>query len=132
MTIDILGWSTMILAVWGALGPLAGVFCGQHLAKRWQKEQWVRENRKQECRELLDAIYEQGVARKGSHEDDVTQFKLTRTFISRIFIADELERLKTQERWKDLFVLPKQNLSSEEYLKKREELTDEIRKLARE
>jgi hypothetical protein len=37
-------------------------------------------------------------------------------FISRIFIADDLERLKTQQRWKDH---PKQNLSSEEYLKRR-------------
>ena len=106
MNVDIFVWPTIILAIWGAVGPLVGVVYGQHLAKRWQKEQWIRENRKQECRELLDAIYEQAVARKGSHDEDVTQFKLTRTFISRIFMADDLERLKTQQRWKDLFVHP--------------------------
>ncbi len=47
MNIDTFVWSTIILAVWGAVGPLVGVRYGQKLAKRWQREQWIRENRKE-------------------------------------------------------------------------------------
>jgi hypothetical protein len=45
------------LAIWVAVGPLVGVRYGQELAKRWQREQWIRENRNEECRELLQTQF---------------------------------------------------------------------------
>jgi oligoendopeptidase F len=134
MNIDIFVWSTIILAIWGAVGPLVGVRYGQELAKRWQREQWIRENRKEECRELLDAIYEQSPSRTAvSYEQMLSQDSLSRISKSRIFIAEDLARLNVQQRWRDMLnnVVDKK-ASFDEYQKLREELLEEIKRLAKE
>ena len=128
---DIFLLSTIILAIWGALGPLVGVRYGQDLARRWQKEQWIRENKRQEAKELLAVIYEQLPVKFPNKEQELTEFKLTQTFNNRVFIACDLQKLKTQERWRELRNdVRYQKIQSEEYLKRREELTSEIRELA--
>jgi hypothetical protein len=134
MNIDIFVWSTIILAIWGAVGPLIGVRYGQELAKRWQREQWIRENRKEECRELLDAIYEQSPsATFVSSEQMLSEDNLLRIFKSRIFIAEDLARLNVQQRWNDMHnkVVAKK-AGFVEYRKLRDELLDEIKRLAKE
>jgi len=134
MNIDIFVWSTIILAIWGAVGPLVGVRYGQELAKRWQREQWIRENRKEECRELLDAIYEQSPSRTAvSYEQMLSQDSPSRISKSRIFIAEDLARLNVQQRWRDMLnnVVDKK-ASFDEYQKLREELLEEIKRLAKE
>jgi hypothetical protein len=134
MNIDIFVWSTIILAIWGAVGPLVGVRYGQELAKRWQREQWIRENRKEECRELLNAIYEQFPSRTTlTYEQMFSQDNLSRIFKSRIFIAEDLARLNVQPRWRDMFNnAVDKKVSGDEYQKLREELLEEIKRLAKE
>src|SRR5579863_81565 len=53
---DFFMWSTIVLAVWAAVGPLVGVRYGQELAKRWQNEHWIKDNARQECRELISTM----------------------------------------------------------------------------
>jgi hypothetical protein len=47
---------TLALAVWGVVAPLVGIFLGNYLTKSWQREQWLKDCRKEECRELLTAL----------------------------------------------------------------------------
>jgi hypothetical protein len=134
---DIFLWSTIILAIWGAVGPLVGVRYGQELAKKWQRQQWISENRKQECRELLNLMaanyFAKNVARgrQARPEDhaldrDVT-FKLANAFRSCIFVAKEIEALKVRERWSQFAA--RTEVASEERLKTFNELFAEIRGL---
>jgi hypothetical protein len=132
---DILLWSTIILAIWGAVGPLIGVRYGQELAKRWQREQWIRENRKEECRELLAAIYEQSLPSVQilTSEEISSRANLSRILESRIFIAEDLARLNVRQRWYDMFNnTAHKKASRDEYQKLREELLQEIKRLAKE
>lgn len=42
--------------VWAVCGPLLGVFIGSLLASRWQRQQWIRENKKADYRRIFDAL----------------------------------------------------------------------------
>jgi len=42
--------------VWAAVGPLVGVWIGAVLAKRWQREQWIADNKRAEYRKLLTTL----------------------------------------------------------------------------
>jgi len=69
-------WSTIILGVWAAIGPLVGVRYGHDLAKRWQKEHWISDNKKQEYRELLGILTASFGAIESSNDgavDDVSR-----------------------------------------------------------
>lgn len=45
-----------LYAIWAAVGPLVGVIIGAWLAGRSQHRQWVRDSKKAEYREVLDAL----------------------------------------------------------------------------
>ena len=53
---DIFVISTIILAIWGAVGPLVGVRYGNALARRIQRERWIADNKKEEFRALLAGL----------------------------------------------------------------------------
>ena len=106
-------WSTIILGIWAALGPLVGVRYGHVLAKRLQKEHWTTDNKKQEFREVLSAITEafSTIVRYGSigagsgpeeqrarDRAESTSFAILR---DRLFIARELEELRAIHRWSE-------------------------------
>jgi hypothetical protein len=42
--------------VWAVCGPLIGVFIGSLLASRWQRQQWIRENKEADYRRIFDAL----------------------------------------------------------------------------
>src|SRR5882762_7637722 len=44
------------MKVWSGVGPLVGVLVGALLARRWDRQKWTNDNRKEECRELLTAM----------------------------------------------------------------------------
>jgi hypothetical protein len=46
----------LLVAIWGPIGPLVGIFIGHYLLKGWQREQWLLDNVKGETRELLIAL----------------------------------------------------------------------------
>src|SRR5437588_521888 len=111
-------WSTIILTIWAAVGPLVGVRYGQELAKRWQREHWTNDNAKQECRELLSTITHtfsvvlryhamstSGLPLVGPHDavemrerNQVEQDSLE-IFYRMLFISDELNKRKIRNRW---------------------------------
>ena len=42
--------------IWAVTGPIVGVLIGSWLAARWQRTQWIQDNKKVEYRQLLDAV----------------------------------------------------------------------------
>jgi len=52
-------WKTIAVhfyQVWAVCGPLIGVFIGSLLASKWQRQQWIRENKKADYRRIFDAL----------------------------------------------------------------------------
>jgi hypothetical protein len=117
-SMDFFVWSTIILAIWAAVGPLVGVRYGSELSKRVQREHWINDNAKQECREVLStlttafavivryhAVPISGPPISGPHdsgemrERDEVERRSLETLHSRLFIADELEKRQIRERW---------------------------------
>lgn len=114
---DFFVWSTIILAVWAAVGPLVGVRYGSELSKRAQREQWINDNAKQECREVLSTLTTAFAVIVRYHavpisgppisaqdsgemrERDEVERRSLETLHSRLFIADELEKRQIRERW---------------------------------
>ena len=101
---------TPILAFAGIGGTLAGVYIGQRMSQKWQREQWILDNRKEEFRALLDALSEAlraemtmyaGVALGGEQERAIveTHSNTMRVIRSRIFAADLVNGLQFETRW---------------------------------
>jgi hypothetical protein len=110
---DYFVWSTGILTVWAALGPLVGVGYGQELARRNQKAQWVADSRKKEFRELLNVLdgvfafyVRENVVKKEEKASQKEYLDLNHKAMwcirDRLFIADDMERLNVLERWRGM------------------------------
>jgi hypothetical protein len=132
---DVLVGSTIILGIWAAVGPLVGIRYGQELAKRWQKEHWIAQNRKQEFQEVLEAI--------ASHFDPVNsgfgsrgtlrapaEMRVREVFRTRIFIIEEMKALKVQERWEQAVGSRDKGCPREEFRARFEKLCDDLRSAA--
>jgi hypothetical protein len=91
--------------VWTALGPLVGVLIGAWLTRTGDRKKWERENRKEECRELITAISHAATLQinvgNGTSERQVYEAYLesVRTFHDRIFIAKDIEGTKLLDSW---------------------------------
>lgn len=49
-------WATIILAVWGAIGPLVGIYIGHRLLRDQHRRQWLADNKIQEWREVITTL----------------------------------------------------------------------------
>jgi hypothetical protein len=49
-------WVTLILAIWAAIGPLAGIGIGHYLVRSWERRRWLVENRAEEYRKVLGGL----------------------------------------------------------------------------
>jgi len=108
---DVFVWSTIVLTVWAAVGPLVGVGYGHVLTKRWQKEHWIADNKKQEYRELLgiltnsfSIIVQFGVPNVLFSGDEIqkrhaAEMAVLAALRNRLFIANEIRDLKLFDRW---------------------------------
>jgi hypothetical protein len=114
---DFFVYSTVVLSIWAALGPLVGVRYGHELAKRTQREHWINDNAKQECRELLATIASgfsviltyharsSSLPITGPHDEaerrerDKVERDSLEIFYSRLFVSDELNKRKIRDRW---------------------------------
>lgn len=94
----------------GVIGALGGVFLGQFFGRRSHREQWILETRKEEARELLDAL-------SSSFEEEIRSFSVLvldgqdelrlieatghvmRIIRTRIFTADIVENTHIEVRW---------------------------------
>ncbi len=97
----------------GILGTVVGVSLGHHLSQKSQREQWVRDKRTEEFRELQSALADyfteeiavesRGRTRNPEDQNKLLQLKATlfRVMRSRLFIAREIQRLDVEGRWQD-------------------------------
>ena len=101
---------TLIVALVGIIGTLGGVFIGQRMSQTWQREQWIRDKRNEEFRELLMALADSlrvemtmyAGAVMGADQQRLlvdTHSNTMRTIRSRIFVADLVERCQIELRW---------------------------------
>jgi hypothetical protein len=102
--------------VWSGVGPLVGVLVGTLLARSWDKQKWMNDNRKEECRELLTAMTKvadsclEARARIGSAGPAAIEAvqaawaedrKCMIVLQDRIFIAQRLSQERMFKRWND-------------------------------
>ncbi|MGB8064678.1 MAG: hypothetical protein WCF26_22520 [Candidatus Sulfotelmatobacter sp.] len=93
-------WWPVIINVWALLGPLLGIFVGAYLARRWQRQQWIADNKKQEFKDLLGAMTRVntllvrygGVPSPGTETIEAEQLVLVSETC--LFISDFLEKSK--------------------------------------
>jgi hypothetical protein len=109
------------------IGTLGGVVIGQQMSKNAQKDQWRRDNVRQECRELLGQLsvtlfafidwanavrFEAHHAKASENAVAVTQqynkavVNLHRNFGSRLLIANEIINAKIAARWQSEVIDP--------------------------
>jgi hypothetical protein len=111
--------ATIIAAAVGITGAFGGVFAGQWMSRSSQRIQWVLDNRKQECRELLTALsvcYDSLLKVKSTRymgfasdtlQVDVdseryykkTEDDLKRIIGDRLFIAADVENVQIRSKW---------------------------------
>jgi hypothetical protein len=116
---------TLILSIWAGVGPLVGLLTGTFLQMRIARNQWLRDNRKQECRELMGALsaasvalgywylgvsqlqsrfgvvdehLNQAVAERLKHYIDLNT-TLQMLFVDRLFIYEEVRDAEIRDRW---------------------------------
>lgn len=105
---DIFVWSTIILGVWAAVGPLVGVRYGSQLAERVQRQHWLSDNKKQEYRELLSTLsriqrllLQVGGLVSGEEERMIREAEneTWRIIQDRVFIAETMQEIGLLSRW---------------------------------
>ncbi len=113
--LDIFVISTIVLVVWGAIGPLVGVRYGHELAKKSQRDHWVNDNAKQEYRELVSVLFQSAniaianrtLGRETTQAEEDKEFEADSAFLeavnTRLFIRQFVEDAKIQERWQEAF-----------------------------
>lgn len=90
---------------WSVLGPLLGVLIGAWLGRSWDSKKWERDNRKEECRELIKSIthaaaLELNIGSGTSQQEAYDAYlESLKTIHDRIFIAEDLEREKIMDSW---------------------------------
>jgi hypothetical protein len=90
---------------WSVLGPLVGVLIGAWLTRRGDFKNWERENRKEECRELIIAITHAATLAinvgSGTSGDEAynAYLETVKTIHDRIFIAADIEKAEILDIW---------------------------------
>jgi hypothetical protein len=90
-------WWPVLINVWALLGPSLGIFIGAYLTRRWQRQQWIADNKKQEFKDLLSAMTQVntllvkygGVPSPGTETNEAEHLVLVSE--SCLFISDFLE-----------------------------------------
>jgi hypothetical protein len=100
------------LSVWSAAGPLFGVGLGAYLTMRTQRAHWVADSKKEEYRELISTLTQSSSVilefhgpmiahgpeeQRAAHE---AQLKALAVISSRLFIAEDVQRLDLTNRWR--------------------------------
>ena len=105
--------ATLIVAVAGITGTLASGVIAQVMARQSQLEQWLLDNRKQECRELLSSLATTFLTMLRHKEPHLPQSPEVQSMISnarlesarilhdRIFIRSDLASASILKRWAD-------------------------------
>lgn len=109
--------ATIILTIWGAMGPLVGIVLGHRLRKSWQREQWIADNRRREYQELLGTLMRSagilmdyrnamGTITAGTAEDQRRRAEAgseaANVLSDRIFIANDIQEARIPELWSEM------------------------------
>jgi hypothetical protein len=96
---------------WSVLGPLVGILTGAYIANRNERKHWVADNKRREYQELIIAMMRSAHAMRKrdappglyATEEQHHFFEIEEEVLhimgSRIFIRDEMTKLKTIEQW---------------------------------
>jgi len=138
-----MGYETVLVSgALGMLGTALGIVLGHHFSKKTQREQWVRDNRKAEYRELLTTISESfmllmelrrpGIALGPEEQREVFQAetKSVRIIADRIYIADEIAKIGLMKRWTTALNVFKTDLNIQAFANETGALSEEIRRAA--
>lgn len=105
------GWG-ILLVIWGAVGPLAGIVVGHFLTRSWQAKQWLLDRKNEEWRELITAL---SISLRASLKvypvrplDPSEQREIVeahadcfRVIRDRLFIAKDVKTLNLENRWSE-------------------------------
>jgi hypothetical protein len=102
----------VFLSILAVVGSLGGVVLGRYLATRAQKQQWILDSKKEEYRELLSTLsqcyhvlldFHTPLVAHGPEEQRAVhaqELKAVTVIQDRLFICDEVERMKIFNRWR--------------------------------
>lgn len=102
------------LQFWGCIGPLVGLLVGHVMTRSWQREQWLRDSKKQEYKELLTSLTiasvdlieflaSQGTPLQVDGSGWRSSLKISMVKLSDcIFIAHDLDSSKIPKRYMEL------------------------------
>jgi len=135
-------WSTIVLGVWSALGPLVGILIGHRITKEWQKKQWILENKKQEYREVIQALSTAQapiiqcvapgliVGEEERRARYIAENKSYEVLGNRLFVAKELDELDIYDQWVHLISKFEKTRDDREFARGVKAITEDIRHTA--
>ena len=102
-----------IAVAWTTAGPLGGVLIGAYLSRAWDHKKWMNDNRKEEFRELIDALTEAATAvivqpmeannqvlrAEGNALAMEKNTQALRAMKTRIYIANDVKEMNWFDRW---------------------------------
>ena len=121
---------------------MVGVRYGQELAKRWQKEHWIADNKKEEYREVLQVLSAAigPMIQHGApgNDDDLEEIRAATeaenaayaVLETRLFIRSELKTLGAYGRWKGLVLAFSKDKNIQTFTEGYKKLADDIRDAA--
>jgi hypothetical protein len=104
----------VLAGVWAGVGPLIGVLVGAYIANRNQRKQWIADSKKHEYQELItamtrafNAMLNRSAPMVAYGPEEQRAFAAAEdealiTISDRIFIWEELDKLKILQRWQEL------------------------------
>jgi hypothetical protein len=98
---------------WSTAAPLVGVLIGAMLTRSWDRQKWMNDNRKQEFRELIDALTDAATAlmaqQTAYNNGEELEFEHTeapdkhtqalKVIKTRIFIAGDVKQMDLLDHW---------------------------------
>jgi hypothetical protein len=108
-------WAAIILAIWGAVGPLVGIYIGHRLLRDQHRRQWLADNKILEWREVITTLQKslttivqfEAASRLSTVEEKKAAIPVvldarTAAFAvlgNRLFIAQEVRHLQMFDKW---------------------------------
>ncbi len=130
----------LFLNIWAAVGPLLGVGLGSWLTMKNQRKQWILDNKRAEYRKLLTTLTESAshfamiygatpvvMAERDQRLLAETAKKSGNVIYSRLFIADEIEKLKIMGRWQNTIDALRKNQDAATFVKGLDGIMNDIR-----
>jgi hypothetical protein len=130
-------WWPVVLSIWVVAGAPIGIFIGAYLTRRWQRQQWIADNKKQEFKDLLAAMTRVNtllVNYGGMPSPDVDTSEAQRLVLvseTCLFISDFLEKSKVIGDFLEAMRMLERNRDMNAFLAEYHKITNRIRAAAK-